>query len=120
LAGVEYPSDMAAGLELGRAVGALVIERAKGDGFDKKWDGTVPTGPGLWNGTNPLFPLAGTWKTWVLAAGDQLRPGPPPAYDSPQRAAELDEVKAFPRTFDTNAKAFFAQTTAGQFTAWYT
>ena len=32
LAGVQYPSDVAAGLDLGRAVGALVIARAKADG----------------------------------------------------------------------------------------
>jgi hypothetical protein len=116
---VEYPSDVRAGLELGRAVAARVIERAKTDGFDTPWTGTVPTGLGFWNGTNPMYPLAGTWKTWVLSSANQFRPGPPPAHDSPQKLAELAELKNFPRTFDTNQKAFFAQTGDGIFAFWY-
>src|SRR5205814_428922 len=62
LAGVEYPSDVAAGLELGQAVAARVIERASSDGADEKWTGTIPTGPGLWSGDPPL-PGRGSWKT---------------------------------------------------------
>ena len=46
LAGVDYPSDVQAGLELGRNVAALVIERGKADGSEAKWTGTVPTGKG--------------------------------------------------------------------------
>src|SRR3954447_7477675 len=53
LAGVQYRSDVTAGLELGRAVAARVIERAKSDGTDAQWTGTVPTGPGLWQGDAP-------------------------------------------------------------------
>lgn len=119
LAGVEYPSDVRAELELGRTVAARVIERAKTDGFDTPWTGTVPTGPGRWNGINPMFPVAGTWKTWVLSSGSQFRSGPPAAHDSAQKAAELAELKNFPRTFDTNEKAFFAQTGDGIFAFWY-
>src|SRR5262245_51883044 len=37
LAGVQYPSDISAGLELGRRVAARVIERGKADGSDAKW-----------------------------------------------------------------------------------
>lgn len=113
LAGVQYPSDVSAGLELGRAVAAKVIARAKADGSDAKWTGTIPKGPGYWNGENPLEPLAGTWKTWVLKSGDQFRPPAPPAYDSPQKLAELAEIKTFTRTFATNAKAMFYQTPDG-------
>jgi membrane-associated phospholipid phosphatase len=36
LAGTDYPSDVAAGLELGRRVGAVVVERAKADGSDAR------------------------------------------------------------------------------------
>jgi membrane-associated phospholipid phosphatase len=56
LAGVQYPSDVQAGAALGRAVAAQVIERARYDGTAQDWTGSVPVGPGLWNGTNPLFP----------------------------------------------------------------
>jgi membrane-associated phospholipid phosphatase len=44
LAGVQYPSDVAAALDLGRRVGKMVVEWAKADGSDAKWTGTVPVG----------------------------------------------------------------------------
>jgi membrane-associated phospholipid phosphatase len=121
LAGVQYPSDVEAGLDLGRAVAARVIERARADGSDAVWDGSMPTGPGLWTGPNPREPLAGTWKTWALTSGSQVRPGPPPAYDSEQTARELAEVKSFARTPATNQAAFFwanPQPAATEFVYW--
>jgi hypothetical protein len=45
MAGVVFPSDTRARLELGRAVGARVVEHLKLDG--QKWAGAVPVGPGL-------------------------------------------------------------------------
>jgi membrane-associated phospholipid phosphatase len=116
LAGVNYPSDVAAGLELGRAVAELVIERARTDGSDAVFTGTIPTGPCYWRGTNPLESTAGNWRPWALNSGNQFRPGPPPACDSPQMATELAEVKNFPRaipaagaSFATTRQAFFWQ-----------
>jgi membrane-associated phospholipid phosphatase len=58
-------------------------------------------------GTVPFFPTAPTWKTWVLSSGSQFRPGRPLAFDSPELATQLDEVRSFPRTFLTNQAAFF-------------
>lgn len=113
LAGVEYPSDTRAGLDLGRAVAALVIERARTDGSDARWTGSVPTEPGKWNGTNPILPQAATWKTWVLSSGSELRPVPPPAYDSAQLAAEMAELRNFQRTPKTIADAFFWEYASG-------
>ena len=113
LAGVEYPSDVVAGRELGRAVAALAIDWGQRDGSDAEWTGSVPTEPGHWNGTNPIAPLAGTWKTWVLTSGSEFRPGPPPAFDSAQEAAELAELKSFERTPKTNADAFFWEYASG-------
>lgn len=113
VAGLQYPSDVQSGYELGRAVAARVIEHAKNDGSSAQWTGTVPSGPGLWSGTNPALPMGGTWKTWVLSTGSQLRPGPPPAYDSPQMAAEMDELRAFQRTPQTNSTALFWEYGAG-------
>lgn len=109
LAGIEYPSDVTAGLELGRRVAALVIERARADGSDAVFSGQIPKGPGFWNGTDPIEPMTGTWKTWVLQSGAQFRPGPPPAYDSEQKKAELAEIKNFARTPKSNDAAFFWQ-----------
>lgn len=115
LAGVDYPSDITAGLELGRQVATLAIERGKTDGSDAKWTGTVPTEPGKWNGTNPVLPLAGTWKPWVLSSPSEFRPGPPPAYDSAQEQAELAELKAMQakRTPKIMSDAFFWEYAVG-------
>jgi hypothetical protein len=124
LAGVEFPSDVTAGIELGQAVGDALIERAKTDGADTPWTGTIPTvdptgrGEPLWTGTNPIFPLAGTWETWVLTTGNQFRPGAYPDFFSPAGMADFDQVVTFDRSlnganFNRNAEAFFAQTTVG-------
>jgi membrane-associated phospholipid phosphatase len=96
-AGLNYRSDVEAGLALGQAVAQKAIARAANDGSTIPWTGTIPTGPGLWfqaPGTPaPLEPLAGAWKTWVLASGSQLRPGPPPTFGSAAFLTELAEVK---------------------------
>ena len=107
MAGVAFPSDTKAGLELGRAVAARVIEQMKVDGG--KWTGTVPTGPGLWRGSNPVGVDETGWKLFVLKSASQFRPAPPPAHDSPARAAELAEVKSFQRTPFTNSKVSYWQ-----------
>jgi membrane-associated phospholipid phosphatase len=106
LAGVQYSSDVAAGLDLGRRVARMVIARAMTDGSDAKWTGTVPVGLGLWKGT-PLEPTMGNWKTWVLSSGSQLRLPPPPAYNSAQRAAELAEVKHYHRDANPGTEILF-------------
>ena len=113
LAGLEFPSDAVAGREIGTRIAALAIERAKIDGSDRKWTGTVPEGPGKWKGTNPVSPATATWKTWVLATPDALRPPAPPAWDSPQLKAELEELKAFKRTPKTNSIAMYWETFGG-------
>jgi membrane-associated phospholipid phosphatase len=98
-AGVAFPSDIDAGLDLGRKVGALFVEWAKADGSDADADfdpSTLPTGPGLWTG-EPAYPTLGNWKTWVIPDGTAFRPAPPPAWDSPERQAEIDEVKSYQR-----------------------
>lgn len=103
LAGVQFKSDVTAGLALGREVAALVIERAKKDGSDAKWTGAVPTTPGLWNGTNPTVPEMATWKTWVLSSASQLRPPPPPSFD----AAAMAEVKEAAKNPRARREAFY-------------
>jgi membrane-associated phospholipid phosphatase len=112
-AGVQYRSDYVAGLKLGQDVAALAIERAQNDGSGAVWDGTMPTGPGYWTGSNPVLPMGGTWKTFALDSGSEFRPGPPNAYDSPEMAAELNEVKTFTRTPYTNTTALFWEHGAG-------
>jgi len=108
LAGVVYPSDARAGLELGRSIAAQVIAYLKLD--ETQWADTVPVGPGLWQGKDPIgIEELRRWKPFVLASASQFRPGPPPAPDSAERAAQIAEVKNFKRTPVTNAKAAYWQ-----------
>lgn len=98
MAGVAYPSDTAAGLALGKQVGDLVAARAAADGSDGVFDlTTLPTGPGLWTGDPLNDPIVALWKPWLLRSADQFRPDPPPAWDSPERAEEVAEVRNYDR-----------------------
>jgi membrane-associated phospholipid phosphatase len=107
LAGVEYPSDVEAGLELGRQVAELAIAWGEADGSTAPWEGSIPTDPTGWTGENPVAPQSGYWRTWALSSPDQFLPGPPPAYDSEQLAAEMDELRNFERTPFTSGKAMY-------------
>jgi membrane-associated phospholipid phosphatase len=119
-AGVEYPSDYYAGLELGRRVAEQVIAKARADGSDAPWTGIVPTGKCMWTGTNPGNAAAAGWKPLLLTSPSEFRPAPPPPCDSPEGQAQLAEVRNFPRAltgpnFVTNAKSFYWQTSEGVF-----
>lgn len=95
----ERDADFAAGVAVGEEVAAAVLARAAADGSDAVWTGTIPAGPGYWRNApppaQPLAPLWGRVRPWVLDSGDQFRPGPPPAFGSPEFAAALAEVRAF-------------------------
>lgn len=117
-AGVEYPSDYQAGMELGRRVAEQVIAKARMDGSDAPWTGSVPTGPCMWTGTNPGNVAAATWKPLLLTSPAEFRPSAPPACDSAEVQAQVAEVRNFPRAltganFSTNARAFYWQTPEG-------
>jgi membrane-associated phospholipid phosphatase len=115
LAGLQYPSDYHAGLALGRAIAEKVIEKARADGSDAVWTGTVPTGPCKWlsGGLDPFNVTATDWTTLLLSSPSQFRPAPPPACDSPEVLAQTAAVRDFPRTFVTNYKAFYWQSPEG-------
>ena len=112
-AGTEFPSDVSAGLELGRKVGERVIARARNDGFGAQWDGKMPAGPGSGPGKNPNFPLAGTWKTWIAAWDGKSSVPEPPAWDGPEMAKAVADMKAFKPTGQPNA-TFWPDDPAGR------
>jgi membrane-associated phospholipid phosphatase len=100
LAGRAFRSDVEAGQAIGRTVGERAVARGTADGSDTSWDGSGRlTDPGSWQPTppgyfqQPVDPLAGTWRPWLLASGDQYRPAPPPPYGSPAWMAELAAVQ---------------------------
>lgn len=119
-AGANFPSDVTAGLELGQAVAQQVIARAQVDDALPAWDGVIPTGPGYWTGEKPVEPNAAKWQPWLLAANDELRSAPPPAYDSPQVVADLAEVKTITRTWQINQMVAGWQLPLSAFESWYT
>jgi PAP2 superfamily len=97
LAGAAYPSEARAGLSLGRAIGDLAVRRARRDRSDTQGPVTVPPGESTWIPTPPEFapplePLAGTWRTWNLRSGAELRPPPPPSYLGKVHRSAIQEV----------------------------
>jgi membrane-associated phospholipid phosphatase len=119
-AGVEYPSDYLAGFELGRRVAEQVIAKARADGSDAVWAGTVPTGRCMWTGTNPGNVTAAVWRPLLLTSPSEFRPAPPPPCDSSVVQADMAGVRNFPRALtaanmSTNARAFYWQTPEGVF-----
>ncbi len=104
-AGVEHPTDFAASLALGKAVAAkLAARRIDVDGFGAPYPGD-PKAP--YPGGDQSFPVTaeedffgimiGQWKTIAIGDPVAFRPPPPPAKGSPERAAELDEVRNYKR-----------------------
>jgi hypothetical protein len=105
------PSERAAafrsGEALGRAIGAKAVARAQADEFGASWTGTVPTGRGMWFSSArppapPQLPDLGRMRPFYLVSGNQFRPGPPPAFDSPAFRESLGEVR---RISDTRTPA---------------
>ena len=77
---------------LGRSVGRLAVEHGTRDGSDAVFTGTPPSGEGIWTGTNPLLPMCGTWKTWLITSGSEFAPEPPYAFGSPEDLRDMQEV----------------------------
>ncbi len=113
VAGIEFPSDVAAGRAIGRAVAGLAIARGRADGSDAKWTGSVPGGEGRWRGQNPVAPAAATWRAWVLARPDELRPPAPPAHDSERVRADLAELKSIQRSPKMQHRAVYWEVFGG-------
>ena len=97
MAGMNTTSDIEAGKMIGMAVAEQVIARAKSDGADMPWEYTKPA-DSLYTVENPVFPVTGSWKTIAIENGQQFRVPEPPAYDSAELRAQLDEIKAVDRT----------------------
>jgi hypothetical protein len=86
-------------------VAEKIIERAKKDGADLPWKGSLPEKADLWRGKNPVGASWGSWKTWVLDSASQFRPGPPPDFSN-----DMQELKSFKLTPQAKARAFYYAT----------
>lgn len=110
LGGRAAPSDIAAGLALGKAVAAVFAARAAADGMRNavgtpaQWqafaDGARARGEEPWRSLEdpprpPMLPNFGRVQAWMMTPAEiaNERPGPPPATSSPQMQQELAEVR---------------------------
>ena len=92
-----------AGEALGRAIGAKAVVLAQSDQFHAPWNGTVPTGPGIWFSSAvppapPALPMLGQMQPFFMSAGNQFHPAPPPAFGSPAFQEALAEVRSIADT----------------------
>ena len=89
-----------AGKSLGEDIARGVIAWAPPLNLVAPWNGTVPTGPGMWYSAADIPPLGimlAKARGWLLDSASQFRPAPPPAYDSPAWQAALEEVRRVAR-----------------------
>ncbi len=98
-------TGFADGEAIGRASGGAVVASAATDGFTSSTQGVVvPVCPGCWfSAPNkvPVFPLLNQMRPFFMKAGSQFRPGPPPAFGSPEYLAALQEVRQISDTRTT-------------------
>ena len=88
-----------AGTELGTAAARAVIEQRAQDGWTDEGTYTFQSGPGQYVTTPPwdgftLLPAFGSATPFSFDDPTRFRPPPPPALDSPEYAAALNEVRA--------------------------
>jgi membrane-associated phospholipid phosphatase len=88
----------------GRRLGEDVARRVSAWGptlnFAAAWNGTIPTGPGMWysaRGVPPLGVSLTKAQPWLLDSTSQFRPASPPAFASPTFQAALEEVRRVAR-----------------------
>ncbi|GAB3807401.1 hypothetical protein GCM10028819_44200 [Spirosoma humi] len=110
-AGMNVMSDLNAGGDLGNQVAVKVMARAKTDGMSAANNQTLTAGMiadakarGLreaWLSQElparpPMLPNYGAVQTWNFDAATKvkLRPGPPPAIDSPEFTTAMNELQA--------------------------
>lgn len=88
-----------AGIEVGSAAAAELIELRQNDGLNANIGFTMPTpGPGVWQlpaGTNPMVPWMSKLRPFMLKSPDQFRPGPPPKLSSSEWAEQYNEVLTY-------------------------
>ncbi len=110
----------ARGEALGQAVGSAILAQRANDGSASAASVAAPTpgGPGHWVPTPPkylpgLLPGWGQVQPFAISSASAFQPPPPPAFNSPQFVADLQEVESLgsknstTRTADQTAIAQF-------------
>lgn len=99
VAGIPATAATTNGLSLGRQIAQLTLESRGDDGSQTDVPYIPSNAPGQWQRTAPFFrpPLTPQWryvKPFCLPDIERFVPGPPPGLNTPEYAADLNEVKA--------------------------
>ena len=108
-----------AGIALGEQAATAIVASCADDGAMAADAYRPHAAPGVYVPTvGPAVPHWGARRPWVMARGDQFRPGPPPALTSALWARDYNEIKALggrtsaQRTPEQTAIAKFWEATA--------
>lgn len=110
-AGVQFPSDTEAGWKLGEQVALQIIEKAKVDGSDKKWDGQMNKDPKKWTGEYPMGFTMASYTPMFLQTNNQFRSLPPPDWEK-----DMQEMRDFKQTFSSASIAYYWANTSNNWT----
>jgi len=116
----ESAQDLTAGEALGRQLGEAVLAQAGRDNYLVAPAGEPPVGPGMWTSSPaPIVRALTGARPFFLKSADQVRSPAPPAFDSPQFAVALAEVRQISdtRTAEQTAVAVSWNAMSGPFTA---
>ncbi|MFO1358315.1 Ig-like domain-containing protein [Plasticicumulans sp.] len=127
LAAVPDGTAKSAGIALGQAVAEDVLALRAGDGSDAFVTYPGSTAMGAWRPTGPMYEVAdepqwGELTPFALASADEFRPAAPPALDSAEYAASVEEIRALGsatstvRTAEQTRQAQFWADGAGTYT----
>ncbi|HEY9907002.1 MAG TPA: pre-peptidase C-terminal domain-containing protein [Thermosynechococcaceae cyanobacterium] len=94
------------GIAVGKAVAEAILAQRRNDGASITVSYTPKVGDGFWSPTPGAFApaLLPQWPNvtpFAMTSGSQFRPAPPPAYNSPEYAAELAEVRSLGQNTST-------------------
>jgi membrane-associated phospholipid phosphatase len=104
------PGQARQGVAVGHEAARQILAWRSTDGSTATLPYTPGTDPGDWQPTPPAFApaLAPHWANvtpWAMTSGSQFRPAAPPALDSAEYAAALNEVKDLGRAGSTTRTA---------------
>jgi hypothetical protein len=114
LSGIPETEGKSNGIALGKKAAEGVIAFRASDGIDAQERYRPSTKPGVYVPTIvPLFSTIGATTPWVMTAGSQFRPGPPPALESERWTRDVNEIREIGARNSTVRTA--EQTTIGRF-----
>jgi hypothetical protein len=79
-------------VRLGHYIGQRIVMSAQHDELANEFHGHMPKGPCTWTGTNPMTPMAGYWKTYILKSGAEIQPPPPYSCGSKEDMSNVQGV----------------------------